>query len=106
MKTITLNNGLEMPALGIGVFQTPPGETRDAVRIALEMGYRLIDTAAAYDNGRRADRPADPAVSRSLCETCRRRAVAAGAQATRRPIQRANRAAPARYQATRAKARR
>jgi diketogulonate reductase-like aldo/keto reductase len=52
MKTITLNNGVEMPTLGIGVFQTPPGETRDAVRVALEMGYRLIDTAAAYGNER------------------------------------------------------
>ncbi|HYB26252.1 MAG TPA: aldo/keto reductase [Solirubrobacteraceae bacterium] len=52
MTTITLNNGVEMPALGLGVFQTPPGETRDAVRAALETGYRLIDTAAAYGNER------------------------------------------------------
>jgi diketogulonate reductase-like aldo/keto reductase len=36
METVTLNNGLEMPALGLGVFQTPPDETRDAVRAALD----------------------------------------------------------------------
>jgi len=52
METATLNNGLEMPALGLGVFQTPPGETRDAVRAALDAGYRHIDTAAAYGNER------------------------------------------------------
>jgi diketogulonate reductase-like aldo/keto reductase len=52
METITLNNGVEMPALGLGVFQTPPDETRDAVRSALGAGYRLIDTAAAYGNER------------------------------------------------------
>lgn len=50
--TITLNNGVVMPALGLGVFQTPPDETRDAVRAALDCGYRLIDTAAAYGNER------------------------------------------------------
>jgi diketogulonate reductase-like aldo/keto reductase len=52
METITLNNGVEMPALGFGVFQTPPDETRDAVRAALDAGYRHIDTAAAYGNER------------------------------------------------------
>jgi diketogulonate reductase-like aldo/keto reductase len=52
MKTFTLNNGVELPALGLGVFQTPPDETRDAVRAALGSGYRLIDTAAAYGNER------------------------------------------------------
>lgn len=41
-----------MPALGLGVFQTLPDETRDAVRAALGSGYRLIDTAAAYGNER------------------------------------------------------
>jgi diketogulonate reductase-like aldo/keto reductase len=50
--TLQLNNGVEMPALGLGVFQTPPEETRDAVRAALEVGYRHIDTAAAYGNER------------------------------------------------------
>lgn len=50
--TITLNNGVEMPALGLGVFQTPPTETTAAVEEALRLGYRLIDTAAAYANER------------------------------------------------------
>ncbi|ABW13918.1 2,5-didehydrogluconate reductase [Parafrankia sp. EAN1pec] len=49
---ITLNNGVEMPALGLGVFQTPPEETRSAVETALSAGYRHIDTAAAYGNER------------------------------------------------------
>ena len=46
----TLNNGVEMPVLGYGVFQTPPEETERCVREALEVGYRLIDTAQAYGN--------------------------------------------------------
>jgi diketogulonate reductase-like aldo/keto reductase len=50
--TLELNNGVQIPALGLGVFQTPPDETRDAVRAALESGYRHIDTAAAYGNER------------------------------------------------------
>ena len=54
--TITLNNGVEMPALGFGVFQTPPEDTREAVRVALGSGYRLIDTAAAYGNERQSAR--------------------------------------------------
>ena len=48
----TLNNGISMPALGLGVFQTPPAATTDAVAAALETGYRHIDTAAAYLNER------------------------------------------------------
>ncbi len=50
MDHITLNNDVEMPALGLGVFQTPPDETRAAVEAALAVGYRHIDTAAAYGN--------------------------------------------------------
>jgi diketogulonate reductase-like aldo/keto reductase len=49
---LTLNNGVQLPALGLGVFQTPPDETRSAVAAALEAGYRHIDTAAAYGNER------------------------------------------------------
>jgi diketogulonate reductase-like aldo/keto reductase len=49
---LKLNNGVKIPALGLGVFQTPPDETRDAVRNALDVGYRHIDTAAAYGNER------------------------------------------------------
>lgn len=48
----TLNNGVEMPALGLGVFQTPPDVTAASVQEALRTGYRLIDTAAAYGNER------------------------------------------------------
>src|SRR4051812_20666913 len=52
VPALRLNNGVEMPALGLGVFQTPADETRDAVRAALDTGYRHIDTAAAYGNER------------------------------------------------------
>jgi diketogulonate reductase-like aldo/keto reductase len=52
VTTLTLNNGVTIPALGLGVFQTPPDETRDAVTAALQTGYRHIDTAAAYGNER------------------------------------------------------
>ncbi len=51
-KFIALNNNVEMPALGLGVFQTPPEQTRSAVEAAIAAGYRLIDTAAAYGNER------------------------------------------------------
>src|ERR1700685_4786093 len=47
---VALNNGVEMPMLGFGVFQTPPDETRTAVEVALAAGYRHIDTAAPYGN--------------------------------------------------------
>ncbi|MFD6276788.1 aldo/keto reductase [Streptomyces sp. NPDC060209] len=47
---LTLNNGVEMPALGLGVFQSAPEETAASVTTALQDGYRLIDTAAAYGN--------------------------------------------------------
>lgn len=46
----TLNNGVQMPALGYGVFQTPPAETAEAVVAALAAGYRAVDTAAVYAN--------------------------------------------------------
>lgn len=51
-NTITLNNGVEMPALGLGVFLTPAEQTAEAVATAIGTGYRLIDTAAAYLNER------------------------------------------------------
>jgi 2,5-diketo-D-gluconate reductase A len=47
---ITLRDGVEIPQLGFGVFQVPPEETQRAVEVALETGYRHIDTAAAYRN--------------------------------------------------------
>lgn len=52
VPSLTLNNGVQMPALGYGVFQTPPDQTRSAVVEALRVGYRHIDTAAAYGNER------------------------------------------------------
>ncbi|MFI8350308.1 aldo/keto reductase [Streptomyces sp. NPDC085596] len=50
MEFVTLNNGVEMPLLGFGVYQIPAGDTERAVSEALAAGYRLLDTAAAYGN--------------------------------------------------------
>ena len=50
MKDVRLNNGVMMPAIGFGVFQIPENETERVVTNAIEVGYRLIDTAAAYFN--------------------------------------------------------
>lgn len=51
MKKVTLNNGIEMPAIGFGVFQVPDQKVcEQAVSDALDVGYRMIDTAAAYMN--------------------------------------------------------
>lgn len=49
---LTLNNDVSMSALGFGVYQIPPDETAAAVSEALQVGYRLIDTAASYENER------------------------------------------------------
>ncbi|GLW54872.1 aldo/keto reductase [Kitasatospora phosalacinea] len=49
---VTLNNGVEMPQLGFGVFQVPDEETTAAVATALAAGYRSVDTAAVYGNER------------------------------------------------------
>ncbi len=50
IPTVTLNNGVEMPVLGFGVFQVPAEETEHVVADALAAGYRSLDTAAAYRN--------------------------------------------------------
>lgn len=50
MKKVKLNNGIEMPILGFGVYQVEPSETEKVVSEALQVGYRSIDTAAAYEN--------------------------------------------------------
>ena len=50
IPNVTLDNGVEMPILGFGVYQIPPDETEQAVATALDVGYRLIDTAASYGN--------------------------------------------------------
>jgi diketogulonate reductase-like aldo/keto reductase len=49
---LTLNNGVQIPAIGLGVFQTPPEQTVAAVESAIGHGYRLVDTAASYFNER------------------------------------------------------
>lgn len=50
MEYVTLNNGIKMPKLGYGVYQTPPEDTKHCVLDAIEIGYRNIDTAQAYYN--------------------------------------------------------
>ena len=50
MQTVTLNNGVEMPILGFGVYQVPAEETEQVVAQALDTGYRHLDTAASYQN--------------------------------------------------------
>jgi 2,5-diketo-D-gluconate reductase A len=50
VPNIRLNNGVEIPQFGFGVFQVPPGETEQAVRDAFDAGYRHIDTAQMYQN--------------------------------------------------------
>lgn len=56
METVKLNNGIEMPVLGLGTFLMKPQEAEDAVYNALMSGYRLIDTANAYMNERAVGR--------------------------------------------------
>ncbi len=56
METITLNNGIEMPSVGIGTFLLEPKDAQTSTREALKMGYRLIDTANAYANERAVGR--------------------------------------------------
>jgi 2,5-diketo-D-gluconate reductase A len=50
VPTITLNDGREIPQLGFGVFQVPPEDTAETTALALEVGYRHIDTAQGYSN--------------------------------------------------------
>ena len=56
METIRLNNGLTCPVIGIGTFMLSPADAENSVREALNMGYRLIDTANAYVNERSVGR--------------------------------------------------
>ena len=50
MNTVKLNNGVEMPQMGYGVYQVSPAECERCVTDALSVGYRMIDTAQAYHN--------------------------------------------------------
>ena len=52
MKTVKLNNGVDIPILGFGVFQIEPEYTAQAVKDAIKAGYRHIDTAQSYMNER------------------------------------------------------
>ena len=56
METITLNNGVKCPAIGIGTFMLSPADAENSVREALKMGYSLVDTANAYVNERAVGR--------------------------------------------------
>jgi len=58
---VTLNNGVEMPQLGFGVFKVPDNQATDAVLAALEVGYRSIDTAALYRN--------EPGVGKAIAQS-------------------------------------
>ncbi|WZK66221.1 hypothetical protein V3472_01730 [Lacticaseibacillus rhamnosus] len=57
MQTFTLNNGVEIPALGFGVFQIPQDQTKQAVLEALNVGYRHLDTAQSYMNEAEVGKP-------------------------------------------------
>ena len=50
METVRLNNGIEMPLLGYGLFKVDPKESERCTRDALSLGYRMIDTAQFYAN--------------------------------------------------------
>ena len=53
IPSVTLNNGIKMPAIGFGVFQIPEEQTEQSVYDALMVGYRSIDTAASYQMRKR-----------------------------------------------------
>ena len=61
MREIRLNNGVMMPSVGFGVYQIDKSETKADVLEALEVGYRMIDTAASYFNERE--------VGEAICES-------------------------------------
>ena len=63
MEYVTLNNGIKMPKLGYGVYQTPAEDTKRCVLDAIDIGYRSIDTAQAYHN--------EEGVGEALAETGR-----------------------------------
>lgn len=56
MEYVTLNNGINCPAVGIGTFMLTPSDAENSVREALKMGYSLVDTANAYVNERACGR--------------------------------------------------
>lgn len=66
MQTITLNNDVEIPQLGFGVYQIPLEETAEAVYQAIKVGYRLIDTATIYGNERETGQGIKRAIDEGL----------------------------------------
>lgn len=66
MQTIKLNNGVEMPQLGFGVYQIPLEDTAEAVYQAIKVGYRLIDTAAVYGNEKETGEGINRAIKEGL----------------------------------------
>ena len=68
--TVTLNNGVEMPILGFGVFQIPAEQTEQTVVHALEAGYRALDTAASYGNEEAVGRAIAGMPAGSLVTSC------------------------------------
>ncbi|MFV8813628.1 aldo/keto reductase [Aerococcus urinaeequi] len=66
MQTITLNNGVEIPQLGFGVYQIPLEETAEAVYQSIKVGYRLIDTATIYGNERETGQGIKRAIDEGL----------------------------------------
>lgn len=60
-KTVKLSNGVAMPMEGFGVFQIPENDCEQVVMDAIEIGYRLIDTASSYQN--------EDAVGRAICNS-------------------------------------
>ena len=68
-NTVILNNGIEMPLIGYGVYQIPSSITERCVRDALSVGYRSIDTAQCYGNEREPGHY-------GFCSFCRRYAKA------------------------------
>lgn len=66
MDHVTLSSGTTIPALGFGVYQTPPSTTERVVREAIEVGYRLIDTAQYYRNEAQVGRAVRAALSQGM----------------------------------------
>ena len=90
VPTITLNNGVDMPLLGFGVFQILPEGTERAALEALEAGYRAIDTAAAYQN-EEAVGARSPSVASRATSCSSRRSSGSRTPATNPPSARSKR---------------
>ncbi|MBO5164526.1 MAG: hypothetical protein J6B75_08855 [Ruminococcus sp.] len=71
MQYIKLNNGIEMPMLGLGVFRVPDKtECKNSILAAIRAGYRLIDTATAYTNEDAVGDAVREAIAEGICTIC------------------------------------